>query len=476
MGDDICALGAVEMLRLFQAGELSPVEAMCAHLDRIEMVQPALNAFCFVYHDWAMAAARAAEAAYLAGGEAPPLLGVPIAIKDFTPVAGTITTRGSATLKDWQAPADPVIVRRLLEAGAILVGKTTTPEFAFSSFTRSPLWGETRNPWHRDRTCGGSSGGSAVAVTTGCVALAEGSDMGGSIRIPAALCGVVGLKPSLGRIPMDILPTSFDLMSHFGPLARSVEDAALFLRVTEGPDDADILSQMRPEPLGDCLAGRVEGVRVALSPDLGFYRVDPDIVANLRGVAADLSAAGAVVEEIRLDWTVEVATAWASYWEVFLAAIVGHNPPAQEAIMDPDLVAVMRAGRQANAVEIKRLEMVRTRQWRALATVFQRFDVLICPTMAITAPPVTAGDADFEHVAADGYLHGFDMTAPFNNIAQCPTLSVPSGMSPDGLPTAVQIIGRRFDDPMVLRVGRAIERMRPFARWRLGSRSDGGGR
>lgn len=461
---ELCDLAAADLAALVRERAVSPVEIVQSCLRRLEYVQPVLNPFCFIYPEDALRAAAEAERAVMAARTLGPLHGVPIALKDFTPTAGRTTTRGSYGLRDWMPERDPVIVRRLRAAGAILIGKTTTPEFAHSSFTRSTLWGHTRNPWDRSRTSGGSSGGSAVAVATGCVALAEGTDMGGSVRIPAALCGLVGLKPSLGRIPMDILPTVFDLISHFGPLARTVRDAALFLAATEGPDDADILSQDAPRPLPTALDGDMRGLRIALSVDLGFFHVDDEVTVNLHAVAEALRGAGAIVDRVTLDWTAEVVRAWSATWEVYLAAAAGEVMDAHRDSMDPDLVALIEAGRRRDAVSFKRLEEVRTRQWHALAHVLADHDALLCPTMARTAPPIEARDSDFEAVDADGRLHGLDMTAPFNNVAQCPALSVPSGLTRDGLPTGVQIVGRRFDDPTVLRIGAAIERLRPWPR------------
>lgn len=450
-------LTATEMARLIRTKALSPVEVIKASLDRIAEVQPRLNPFCFTYPDEALAAAKAAEAAVMRGDDVGPLHGVPIAIKDFTPTKGKTTTRGSVAFKNWVPDHDPVIVRRLRAAGAIMVGKTTTPEFAFSSFTRSRLWGDTLNPWDATRTSGGSSGGSAVAVATGCVALAEGTDMGGSVRIPAALCGIVGLKPSLGRIPMDILFTVFDSISHFGPLARTVDDAALFLKVTEGPDDADIQSQVRPLPLPVEIAGEVRGLRLAVSRDLGFYEVEAAVIDNLMAAADRLRAAGAEVEEVELRWTAETVTAWTAIWGVFLAAGFGDCLAGYKDEMDHAVVELMEAGLRMDAVAFKRLEEVRTRQWHELARIFSRFDALLCPTMARGAPPADSDDAEFERIDADGRLHGLDMTSPFNNVAQCPALSVPSGFTAEGLPTGIQIVGRRFDDPSVLTIGKAIE-------------------
>ena len=227
---DLCYTPATELGRIIRAKEISPVDIVKNSLERIEEVNPTLNCFCFTYPEEALEKARAAEQA-VHSGNARPLEGIPLAIKDFTPTKGKRTTRGSKLLEDWVPDYSAVLVERLEAAGAIMVGKTATPEFAISSFTDSPLWGYTRNPWNTDRTTGGSSGGSGAAVASGCVPFAEGTDMGGSVRIPGALCGIVGHKPSLGRIPMDIIDTTFDNISHFGPLARTVSDAALFLEL-----------------------------------------------------------------------------------------------------------------------------------------------------------------------------------------------------------------------------------------------------
>ena len=325
MADPLCDLSAIEQARLIGEKQLSPVELMQSTLERIGQIQPALNPFCFVFDDEALAAARRAEQAVMRGKR---------------------TTRGSAAFEHWVPEHDPPIVRRLLAAGAIMVGKTTTPEFAYASFTRSRLWGITPNPWDPTRTPGGSSGCSGVAVTTGCAALVEGTDMGGSVRIPAALCGCVGLKPSLGRIPMDILPTVFDSISLFGPLARTVDDAALFLRVTEGPDEADIRSQTAPATLPARLATDLSDLRIAHSTDLGIYAVDPEVAANLEAVAEALRSAGAVVEPVELDWAIEYVTAWNEMWGVYLAAAFGGVVPAYRDRMDPAVVALIEAGQR----------------------------------------------------------------------------------------------------------------------------------
>jgi Asp-tRNA(Asn)/Glu-tRNA(Gln) amidotransferase A subunit family amidase len=465
---DLCALSATEQARLVRGREVSPVELVEASLARIEAVQPVLNPFAFVWTDEARAEARMAEAAVMRGDALGPLHGLPVAFKDFTPTKGHTTTLGSRCYRDWVPDRDPVIVRRFKAAGAIIVGKTTTPEFAHSGFTVSPLWGETGNPWDPARSAGGSSGGSGVAATTGCVALAEGTDMGGSVRIPAALCGCVGLKPSLGRIPMDILPTVFDDMSHFGPLARTIDDAALFLRVAEGPDEADINSQPAPRPLPGRFDTDLTGLSLALSPDLGLYNVEPEVLANLSATAAALEQAGATVEEI--DFTVDFAMlqAWTDWWGVYLAAGLGHLLPERRDALDPYVARLMEAGLAMGAVDFKRIEATRTELWRRLAAVLARYDALICPTMAQGAPLNAERGRNFWKLNADGRIDGLDITEMFNMTGQCPALSVPSGLTADGLPTAIQIVGRRFDDPGVLRIGAAIEAHRPWRQWTLG--------
>src|SRR5499433_2877999 len=260
---DLCYTPATVLARRIAARKLSPVEVVKNALARIDAVNPKLNCFCFVYPEEALKAARAAERAVKAGRKLGPLHGVPVAIKDLTPTKGKRTTLGSYTHEHSVPEHDAAVVEKLRAAGAILVGKTTTPEFAYSSFTESPLWGATRNPWNPERTPGGSSGGSGAAVASGCVPLAEGTDMGGSVRIPAAWCGVVGLKPSLGRIPLDILPSAFDNISHFGPLARTIDDARLFLAAAQGPDERDIQSIGTPLDLDGPISTSLEGMRLA---------------------------------------------------------------------------------------------------------------------------------------------------------------------------------------------------------------------
>ncbi len=463
---ELCFTPAAELARLIRAGELSPVEVVANSLARIEEVNPRLNCFCFVYPDEALEQARVAERAVQAGGSLGPLHGVPIAIKDITPTKGKRTTMGSYAFEHWIPEESALLVDKLLGAGAIMVGKTTTPEFAYSSFTESPLWGITRNPWNPAQTPGGSSGGSGAAVASGSVPLAEGTDMGGSVRIPAAWCGLVGLKPSFGRIPLDFLPTQFDTIHHFGPLARTVEDARLFLSVAQGPDDRDIMSLAPALDLSGPPDASAKGLRLALNLDLGCYAIDPEVEAATRAAAAALAEAGAKVEEVELPWGREVPDAWVAHWGVYLAAIFGDKLPEYREQMDPRVVALMDAGLAMSAVDFKRLEFVRTEQWKKLRPILERFDALLCPTMAQPAPPVEGDDAVYYKDRGDGLYHGLDLTAQFNYVSQCPALSVPSGWSSEGLPIGLQIVARRYRDDEALRIGAALERVRPWAHLR----------
>ncbi|MDQ3858632.1 MAG: amidase [Actinomycetota bacterium] len=454
---------AGELARLIRARELSPVELVEASLDRIEEVNPKLNCFCFVYPEEALANARAAEAAVETHESLGPLHGVPIAIKDLTPTKGKRTTMGSYAFEHWVPDESALIVERLLGAGAIMVGKTTTPEFAYSSFTESPLWGVTRNPWNPGRSPGGSSGGSGAAVASGCVPLAEGTDMGGSVRIPASWSGIVGLKPSFGRIPLDFLPTQFDTIQHFGPLARTVDDARLFLSVAQGSDDRDILSLPGRLDLPGPVDASVEDLRLALDVDLGCYAVAPEVEAAVVDAAEALASAGASVEEVDLDWDREIPDAWTAHWGVYLAAIFGDKLPEFRERMDPRVVGLMEEGLALSAVDFKRIEFVRTRAWKKLADVLGRFDALLCPTMSQVARPAEEDDFVWYEDRGDGLYHGLDMTSQFNFVSPCPAVSVPAGWSDDGLPIGLQIVARRHRDDEALRIGAALERVRPWA-------------
>ncbi len=459
---DLAYTPATVLARRIREKELSPVEVIENSLARIEEVNPALNGFCFVYPDEAVEKAMEAENAVMRGDDLGPLHGVPFAIKDLTPTKGKRTTCGSYIREHWVPDEDAIVVTNLLDAGGIMVGKTTTPEFAFSSFTDSPLWGITRNPWNPERTSGGSSGGSGVAAATGCVPLAEGSDMGGSVRIPAAMCGVVGLKGSFGRIPFEFLPSQFDSLSNHGPLARTVADAALFLKICQGPDERDPATLGTPIDVTVPPPDSVKGMRLALSVDFDHYRVDPDVAANVQKAAEALRDAGAEIEPVELGWTHDLYMGWYDHWRVFHATFLGEYLDEWREKMHPELVTLIEEGLALSAVDYKTCETEYSKAWATLRPVLERCDAMLCPTEALPAPPVTAKESEFDGLDDEGRLLGLDMTMQFNAL-KLPAMSVPSGFSADGLPTGLQIVGRRFDDLTVLQVSAAFEKAMPWA-------------
>lgn len=453
---DPLRLSAGAMASAIREGALSVTELIGRSLVRARVLQAELNCFVLILDDEASRAAAAADRAVSDGRPLGPLHGVPVAIKDLTPTAGHLTTSGSWSSGDAVPARSALVVERLQAAGAIVIGKTTTPEFASSGFTMSPRWGITRNPWDPSRTPGGSSGGSGAAVGGGCVPFAEGTDMGGSIRIPAAFCGVVGFKPSLGRIPMTILPSVFDDISHFGPLARTVEDAILFMQATAGPSDEDPLSL---DSLFDAARARhysVAGRRFALSMDLGYYAVDPGVAAQVNAAADVLRAAGATVDAVPLGWTRALNDRWLDLWGVFMSAYFGDRLDASRAQMDPAVVALIENARRLSATDYKRVELIRTAMWRDLMRLFTRYDALLCPTCPIVAPPVGQTDDDFGHDLADGRYRGMDLCGPFNLVSACPVISVPIGLV-DGLPVGLQVVGHRHADEEVLGIAGALE-------------------
>ena len=432
------------MARRVAAGEVSPVELVTNSLERIADVNGRLNCFCFVWDSEAIDAARRAEAAVARaasrGETLGPLHGVPIALKDTTPTAGHRTTLGSYTHEHWVPDSDAYIAAKLQQAGAIVVGKTTTPEFAHTLFTESLLWGITRNPWDLSRAPGGSSGGSGAAVASGCVPLAEGSDMGGSVRIPAAWCGVVGLKPGLGRIPMDTLPGLFDSISHHGPIARCVDDARLFVHAAQGPDDADIMSVTTPLDLSMPTPTSVAGMRIGVSVDYGSWHVEPAISAAVLAAAAKLRDAGAIVEDVALLLTSRDEAVWVDLWGVFMATYYGHFVPEFGDRMDPDVLGLIDHGNSLSAVHLKKLEIARTDMWRRVASVLANHEVILCPTMATGPVPASKADRVLSRPVDDGKFHTNDMTGVWNLVSPCPAMTVPVGFDNDGLPIGAQIV------------------------------------
>lgn len=454
---------ATTLYQMIKKRKISPVEVVQNCLERIEEVNSRLNCFCFTYPEEAMEKARNAANAMAKGQTLGPLHGIPVAFKDLTPTKGKTTTRGSLIYEHWVPDFSAAIVEKFEAAGAIIVGKTTTPEFAYDGFTHSPLWGQTRNPWNPEHTPGGSSGGSGVAVATGCVPLAEGSDMGGSVRIPASFCGIFGLKPSLGRIPMDILPSIFDNISHFGPLARTIDDVALFMSIAQGPDERDIQSIVTPQNFRTPVPDDLTGFNFAFSMDLGHLAIDDEVQVVVKNALEKLRDAGADITEVELGWPAELQDVWSDNWKVFMAAYFGHHLDTWRERMDPNVVELIEAGMTLRAVDYKRLEIARTEAWSKLSTILTRFHGLLCPVMTMTAPEIGATYLDFYKIDDQGNYHGMDLTAVFNLVGQCPALSVPAGFNQEELPVGLQVIGQRYDDFGTLCMGAAIDHILGFS-------------
>ena len=438
---------------LLRTGEVTAVELVESCLRRIDEVQPELNCFVAVWADEALERARHVDVTR--GG----LAGIPVAIKDTSSWEGHLSTSGSVTLHDHVARHTDAVVRSLLDAGAIIVGSTNTPEFAHAGITDNPLWGVTRNPHDPSRTPGGSSGGSAAAVASGCVALAEGSDMGGSVRIPAAWCGIVGLKPSLGRIPMTALPGLFDLLSHHGPLARTVDDAWEFLLATQGPSLSDPYSVHPPLTRAE---PPVRGLSAALSIDLGCWAVDPAIATAVENAAHELRSVGVAVERVDPAFTARDNALWLEMWGIFMAGFYGHVADQRSEVMDPDVLWLIELGRSFSAVDAKRMDVERRSFWHRATAALHDHDVIICPTMSRAPGPADkASNRVRQLIHNDGLVHSEDMTSVWNLASPLPIVSVPCGRfesGPDaGLPIGMQIVGRPGREDVVLAVARAIE-------------------
>lgn len=460
-------LSATEALRLFRARELSPVELLDAVIAQAEKVDPLVNALCHTFYEQAREQARKAEACYLGRGPEPrPLEGIPLAVKEEEAIAGQPWTEGSLLHKDRVAEHSSAFGQRMLDSGAVVHARTTAPEFACTGFTRSKIHGITRNPWNPEYGVGGSSGGAAAALASGTTTLASGSDIGGSIRTPASFNGVVGFKPPYGRVPV-APPFNLDTYCHSGPLARTVADTALFQNTIAGPHPSDVTTLRPAYVLPEHFDG-IEGLRIALSTDLGSWPLDPEIRTNTVAVADALRSAGAVVDEV--DLVVprkDVQRAAAIHFNQFFAPAVG-----AATVQYPELTTAYAAefsrwvAENAADSTIEEIYLLDSQVGHCISAVLEPYDALICPTVA------TRGLlADEEYLQGTGievggeylaYYYESFMTLPFNIMSRCPVLSVPSGFARNGVPTGVQIVGRTYDDETVFRIGTALERVRPW--------------
>ncbi|WP_028803477.1 amidase [Streptomyces sp. 142MFCol3.1] len=451
---ELTELTAVQLVDGYRKGEFSPVEATRAVVERAEHVQPAVNAFVRLDAEEALARAGESEGRWRRGEPAGLLDGVPVTVKDILLQRGHPTLRGSRTVDPggrWEEDAPSVA--RLREHGAVFVGKTTTPEFGWKGVTDSPLSGVTRNPYDVSRTAGGSSGGSAAAVALGAGPLSLGTDGGGSVRIPAALCGIFGLKPTYGRVPL--YPASaFGTLSHVGPMTRDAADAALLLDVISGPDARD-WSALGPAAgsFVDALEGGVRGLRVAYSPSLGGQvAVRPAVAAAVRGAVERLAGLGAYVAEDDPDFT-DPVDAFHTLWFSGAARVTQRLGPHQRESLDPGLREICALGARFGALDYLAAVDVRMELGRRMGRFHQSYDVLVTPTL-----PLTAFEAGAEVPARSGqrrWTGWTPFTYPFN-MTQQPAATVPVGVDGDGLPVGLQIVAARHRDDLVLRTAQAL--------------------
>ena len=463
MSSELCYTPASELLGAFRRGELSPLEVLDAQIARREAVNGELNALAFTFDEEARAAAREAERAY-ARGTARPLEGLTCAIKDESFIAGQVTTNGSLLLREAVATTTDPVPQRLLAAGAIVHQRTCTPEFSVASYTWSRLWGVTRNPWNPQYTPGGSTGGGAASLAAGMTTLANGTDIGGSIRIPASQCGLVGFKASHGRVP-EIFPYNIDPYCHHGVLARSVGDLSLAYDCVAGPHPGDICSQLPPDPAAEPPAS-LRGVTLAYSLDLGFYVLDESVRRNTLQTLAALAEAGAELVEVDIrlgEWVIEMARTHQGFLMGTMLREKYGDAAQLEQLCDYtrwhlEHTAAVTAGQVRWANE--RAQEI----WEQLAAVLERADAFVCPTVA---RPDIAADFDYSRdpCVINGRTvdanKGWFLTYPFNAVGRCPVVAMPTGIGAGGVPTGMQLVGSPYRDRRLLALASACERALP---------------
>lgn len=464
---ELCFTPATELSRLIHSRQLSPVELLEAILDRIGRLEPKINAFITLTADLAREQAKAAEDRALRGELKGPLDGIPYSIKDLEPTAGIRTTYGSKFFEHHVPAEDGAVPRRLKPTGLVPLGKTNTSQFGYKDMCDNLIAPPTRNPWKLDSTSGASSGGAGAAVAAGLGPLAHGSDGGGSIRIPAALCGVFGLKPSFGRVPAYPKTDLWAARSHNGPLTRTVRDAALMLNAMAGPDPADPLSiDAPPEDYLAACDGDLRGLRVAYSEDLGYAPVDPEIRRITRAAALRLAEAGCEVEERDPGWPDPYAFHQVIY-EVGLAIPWADAAAEHPDWIEPSFMDMIQRGRRVSALDYGKAVMARTVFYNDARRFFEEYDLLLTPTMPVAAWTVEpeVWPREIEGRPTPEIFHHLPFTYPFNLTGQ-PAASVPCGFTAEGLPVGLQIVGRWHADATVLRAAACFEAIQPWAQHR----------
>ena len=463
MATDLCFAPAVELDRLIRVGDVSPVEITEAVLARIERLNPVLNAYITVTADLARAQAREAEARARRGERRGPLDGIPYSIKDLEDTAGVRTTYGSRWFERHVPSEDGAAAGRMRGAGGVLLGKTNTPHFGHKDMSDNLIGPPCRNPWRRDRTPGGSSGGAAAAAAAGMGPLAHGSDGAGSIRCPSSLCGVVGLKPSFGRVPYHPSPDYWSARSHNGPIARTVRDAALMLSALAGPDPRDPLSiDAAPEDYVTACDGDLRGLRVAWSPDLGYLPVDAEVRTVTEAAARRFTDLGCTVEAPALGWP-DMREPHRFIWHVGVAARQQERAREHPDWIDPSLMRMIVDAGRLSALDYGKALLARAPFYQAVSRFFETFDLLLTPAMPVAAWPVEPDSvAVIDGQAAPTLLERLTFTFPFN-LTGHPAASIPCGWTREGLPVGLQIVGRWHADAVVLRAAAGFETLQPWA-------------
>jgi len=458
MYEDICFADAVQLARQIRTKTVSPLEVIKAHLGRIEAINPKINAIVTVADD-VMEKAQAAEAAVMSGGKLGPLHGVPFTCKDVFDIAGVRTTRGSKLFEHRIATTDATVAARLKQAGAIFLAKTNVPEFALWWETDNLVFGRTNNPWNPERTAGGSSGGEAAAIASGLSPLGIGSDLGGSIRVPAHHCGIVGFKPTHGRVPLTgHWPEVILRAMHLGPMARTVNDVALALNLIAGPDGIDPYAMPVPLPEVPDPNAPLPKLRIGWTAEHGFAPVSPEVQRVVEKAAVSLAALGCEVESVSLDTLIQndSQAISARIWTIeggfhFEPLIAGH-----ESELYPILHKRLTAPWPEQRVYLKALADWETLK-RDMVSYFRNYDLFICPTSPVAASPHCLPELTIDGKTVMG-RHQLATTLPWD-LTGSPAISIPFGQSSDGLPLGVQIVGRHFEDSTVLKVAMALEKL-----------------
>jgi aspartyl-tRNA(Asn)/glutamyl-tRNA(Gln) amidotransferase subunit A len=458
--DEITWLSAVELAAAIRARKISPVELTRAVLARIEKHNPALNAFVTIAAEEAICSAEKAEESLMRGEKLGSLHGVPLHVKDNLYVAASRTTFGSKLFEKNVTDDDCPAVRRLRAAGMIVIGRTNTPEFGWKGVTDNRVFGVSRNPWNLQLTPGGSSGGAAAAVAAGLGPIGIGTDGGGSLRIPASFCGIVGFKSSFGRIP-NWPGSAGAILRHIGPVARTVADIAAVLDIAAGPDATDLLSLPAAGiNFSEEVQKGIRGRKIAYSPDLGFARVDPEVASLCQRAAERFAETGAHVESVKLDWRDPYET-WSVFFFGTAAASLEKKLAAQGDLLDPGLKKVVEQGLKLRSVDFANALAARHDFWEQVRHVYEEYDLLVSPTLAVLPFAVGQDDADPLGGERLGPLQWTRFTYPFNLTGQ-PAVSVPAGWTKSGLPVGLQIIGDRHADALVLQAARAWEQVQPW--------------